>query len=498
MNRRTTSCLGVVLAFVLAMPLWADSDVRIVRLSFVDGPVQLDRNTGEGFDRAIMNMPITNGMRLWTRDDSRAEVEFEEGTTLRLTPGTKVDFTRLVLTDDGKRSTVVTIESGEAYVKYQRKNGEDFRIRAGDREIDLTKKVELRIAVDPDRAEIAVLNGELFADGNKIKKKHTAVLNFASGQYQVAEGIAPGSEDAWNHERAEYVDNYMRASYNGSGFYGSSMLNSYGSWYGNCWQPYGMTAAWSPYSSGAWVWYPGFGYSWVSPYPWGWQTFRSGAWIRDGGGWCWTPNRRYYGLGWAPVYRSSGVVNPQPPAPPVKPGPATGPVPPANPYRPDPRLRGPHSMILVGDINEQEWRLRRHDEMQPLRGDHDRPASGFAGANRSTTVGPNSAVTSAGRTETPHNRHAEVPANTERVNRAQWQREHRGGERPSPPRIHEPAPRTSSPAPRAESPRMTSHPPRAESPRMSAPSPRMESPRMSAPRAESPRQTSTPHTVNPK
>src|SRR5690242_4236459 len=99
---------------------WADSQVRIVRLSLVDGPVQLDRATGEGFERAIMNMPIAEGMQLWTRDDSRAEVEFEGGNTIRLAPGTKIEFAELRLRDDGTRSTIILIDSGRAYVDYSR------------------------------------------------------------------------------------------------------------------------------------------------------------------------------------------------------------------------------------------------------------------------------------------------------------------------------------------------------------------------------------------
>ena len=55
--RRSMSVLSVLLTltFLLSASAWADSNVRIVRLSLVDGPVQLDRATGEGFERAIMN-----------------------------------------------------------------------------------------------------------------------------------------------------------------------------------------------------------------------------------------------------------------------------------------------------------------------------------------------------------------------------------------------------------------------------------------------------------
>ncbi|MGH9522487.1 MAG: FecR domain-containing protein [Terriglobales bacterium] len=500
MSKRTfVTFLGVLLALV-SLPSWADSNVRIVRLSLVDGPVQLDRGTGEGFDRAIMNMPITSGMRLWTRDDSRAEVEFEDGSTLRLTPGTKVDFTQLSLRDNGKRSTVITLESGEAYVNYRRKDGEDFRIRTGDREIDLSKSAQLRINVDQQHAAFAVLGGELLADGTKVKKNHTAVLEFTGGAYQVADGIVPDNEDTWNHDRAQYVNTYARNTSYGSGFYGSNVLDYYGSWNDSCWQPNGMSAGWSPYSTGAWVLYPNYGYSWVSPYPWGWQTYRTGVWANSGSGWCWRPNRQYYGLGWAPVYQGNGFVKPQPPAPPVKPGPGTGPVPPTPHYPPgDPRWRGPKSIMLVGDADGQGWWLRHHN---PGHGASPTGGAAFTGAAGGTTVGTNPAVTNSGRSTGPRDHRMtspDVPMNRNAQRDAgrqerQTRREQHSGSNQSAPRMSQPSSRPSSP------PRMSS-----PSPRMSAPppprmeSPRMESPRMEAPRAEPPRQSApSSHDGHPK
>ena len=43
------------------------------------------------------------------------------------------------------------------------------------------------------------------------------------------------------------------------------------------WQPYFVGSGWSPYANGVWAMYPGAGYSWVSPYPWGWLPYHSGT-----------------------------------------------------------------------------------------------------------------------------------------------------------------------------------------------------------------------------
>ena len=77
-----------VLSCWLAVPSFADSQARIVRLSQVDGDVQIDRNTGQGYEKAFINLPITQGTKLRAGQDARAEIEFEDGSTLRITPGT--------------------------------------------------------------------------------------------------------------------------------------------------------------------------------------------------------------------------------------------------------------------------------------------------------------------------------------------------------------------------------------------------------------------------
>ena len=61
----TTLLLSSTLAF-------SDSQVRAVRLSYVEGSVQIARSDGQ-FDKAMVNLPITQNTQLRTRDDSRAD-----------------------------------------------------------------------------------------------------------------------------------------------------------------------------------------------------------------------------------------------------------------------------------------------------------------------------------------------------------------------------------------------------------------------------------------
>src|SRR5438105_894105 len=102
----------------------ADSHARVVRLSYIDGDVQLDRGDSHEFGKAFLNMPVTDGASLRTRDGGRAEVEFEDGSVIRLVPNTVLNFTQLALRDSGAKATSVDMPQGDAYFDVHRK-GDD-------------------------------------------------------------------------------------------------------------------------------------------------------------------------------------------------------------------------------------------------------------------------------------------------------------------------------------------------------------------------------------
>ena len=55
---RVSRVLALLAAVLLATPMFADSLARIVRLSDVQGNVQIDRRTGDGFESALQNLPM--------------------------------------------------------------------------------------------------------------------------------------------------------------------------------------------------------------------------------------------------------------------------------------------------------------------------------------------------------------------------------------------------------------------------------------------------------
>src|SRR5438270_13901764 len=95
--------IAVLFAVVASLPALADSHVRIVRLSYIEGGVQISHGDGGAYEKAIVNLPITEGSKLKTSDDGRAEVEFEDGSTLRIVPDSVIEFPQLSLKDSGAK-----------------------------------------------------------------------------------------------------------------------------------------------------------------------------------------------------------------------------------------------------------------------------------------------------------------------------------------------------------------------------------------------------------
>src|SRR5262249_24948581 len=152
--------------FLATIPVFADSQVRIVRLSNVEGTVKVDRNTGEGYENAFLNMPMVEGMKLATKDDGRAEIEFEDGSTLRVTSKSSVQFTALSLRDSGVRVTTVTLRTGQAYVNYlAEQKDEEFKIAFSNETIPLTRAAHIRVEVDSADAVVAVFKGDVQVQG---------------------------------------------------------------------------------------------------------------------------------------------------------------------------------------------------------------------------------------------------------------------------------------------------------------------------------------------
>jgi hypothetical protein len=320
---------------LLAVPSFADSQVRIVRLSDVEGIVQIDRNTGQGYEKAFLNSPIVEGAKLRTDKDARAEVEFEDGSTLRMTPGSVVEFPVLSLRDSGAKASTVNVKEGTAYLNFTGAKDDEFLLTFGHEKLAFSKPAHVRIELRDASATVAVFKGDVRVESPsgtvEVGKKQSASFELDNqDRSTLAKNLEPDPYDSWDQQQSSYHQQYSNKSYSSYSpyAYGVSDLSYYGNFfnapgYGTMWQPYFAGAGWDPFMNGAYLWYPGFGYTWVSSYPWGWTPYRYGSWrFLPGYGWAWQPGSLV--SGWRPI---PVVVNPPrtftQPQPPTTPGQTT-------------------------------------------------------------------------------------------------------------------------------------------------------------------------------
>lgn len=341
-----------------------DSHVRIVRLSQARGHVGLDRATGK-VEATMTNMPIVERSRLATGDDGYAEVEFEDGSTVRLPPDSQVNFPQLILRGTGAKASTITLAEGTTYINLEKTKDMEFTVKAGDAVMTVQPGTHLRLEEDGKKVVLAVFKGNVEMKSGStsasVGKNRTATLDSSStgpeakgteAKIQVDKDIDETAYDEWDQDLMDYHQRYSKANAYGSSLYsyGIPDMNYYGGFMnaggcGSFWRPYLASAAWDPYANGVWAWYQGAGYSWVSPYPWGWLPYHSGAWsFCPGVGWGWRPGGAWLGLAnWNPVMRPI-------PSKPGQPGQGVArggvPVRPPGPQRP---TGVPHSTLLLAN-----------------------------------------------------------------------------------------------------------------------------------------------------
>jgi hypothetical protein len=299
----------------LSLPLAAQAPAagqpaRAVRLSYVDGKVQLAQGGQVIADQAAVNTPLFEGTQITTADNGKAEIEFEDGSVARLSPSSSL--TLKTLTGEGSGGDAeMELEHGLAYFELQ--GGEQsgqIRVLFAGSAVTASGFSVIRVDMDNPPGALAVFNGNAHVERDSggsldLHGGESAGFNGANpANPDVAEAIQPDSWDAWNSDRdtalnaATSTQTAATSSLGGANASNPawSDLNSSGNWYnvpdqGYVWSPYdAANPGFDPYGNGAWVGTPGYGYTWASAYPWGYMPYQCGAWnYYNTFGWGWAP-----------------------------------------------------------------------------------------------------------------------------------------------------------------------------------------------------------------
>ncbi len=311
---RPTRALLLAAALLLAPAafdrVWAQSGAALeaLRVSLLEGDVQLRIPEADDWVAAAINTPLRAGDRLWLPRGARAELQLRDGSRLRLNEHTALEILRL---EPG--AAQFYLSRGQAFVNFRGRPGELLQLDTPPAALRVNDLAVFRVDVtERGDTELGVLAGRVRADGARERRTAAAgdrlILRTDGGATLTA--LGPTDEwERWNHAR----DRELSAHRASAGYLPEELepyawdFDRHGRWvsvadYGWVWTPLlYVSVGWAPYSHGRWVWIGG-DYVWISYDPWGWVPHHYGRWVFAAGfGWCWVPPRRgavFWAPGW--------------------------------------------------------------------------------------------------------------------------------------------------------------------------------------------------------
>jgi FecR protein len=288
-----------------------------LRLSLIDGDVQIKTvDTGDWVPTSI-NMPLREGDELWVPEAGRSEIQLVPATSVRLDQNSA-----LAVMTVKRDSAQFYLTQGRAYLNFNPGRGGMIQL---DTPISSTRaygRAVFRVDVDDQGfTDVSVLDGTVYVEskGGKTTVDGGNMLSLKEETYAELAPLGPADDwENWNMERDKRVlawrdsSRYLPEELRGY----SSDFDNNGKWvyvkeYGQVWTPTVVVSAeWAPYRVGRWTWIGG-DYVWISYEPWGWAPYHYGRWAFMASiGWCWVPPVRgavYWGpgfVGWVhtPTY----------------------------------------------------------------------------------------------------------------------------------------------------------------------------------------------------
>ena len=301
-------CLAGLLLFVAPRARGDEGDPpsRVARISYLDGNVSFQPAGTEDWAAAAKNRPVTVGDKLWTDQDSRAELQAGE-VTLHLGSMTALSFLNL-------DESILQARIAEGAINFrvrEMREGDLYEIDTPNTAFTVKEAGAFRVDVNEngDGTRITVIRGEgQITAGGKTYDVHAGEQAELNGvdepEYNVGSAPAPDDLDQWAADRDLKEEHSESSKYVSRDVPGYSDLDDYGSWreepdYGPVWYPTTVAVGWAPYSYGYWNWVGPWGWTWVGYEPWGFAPFHYGRWAFVGGGWGWCPGpiyeRPFYG-----------------------------------------------------------------------------------------------------------------------------------------------------------------------------------------------------------
>lgn len=184
------------------------SHARVVRLSFVKGSVATLKPGSNHWVRATLETPIEEGFSIVTTRGSAAELQFENGSTIRLGELSRMDFVQLALAPHGGHVNHMTLDLGVATMNVIPERHDEYVLNVSGVSLTPHGKTEFRTDSTRGRLRVEVFKGRVQAAGpnqsEKLAKNRVLAYDRAAGgAFQVTAQIQKDEWDKWVQARDE-------------------------------------------------------------------------------------------------------------------------------------------------------------------------------------------------------------------------------------------------------------------------------------------------------
>jgi len=309
----------MIIILLLFLPAYAlSSDIVYMRISLMEGDVQINTPEAGDWGLASINSPVEEGDQVWVPEGGRVELQLNTGTYIRLDQNSALQ----ILSMD-KDSYQFYLSQGNAYIYYNASAGSVIQVDTPDASTRAFDGAVFRIDISDQYTDVAVYKGYIETE-NKVGNTSInagEMLSFGQDTNGEVGPMGPPDEwEKWNKSRNETIftgedesTRYLPAELRQYSY----DFNNNGRWvqvpdYGYCWVPTVVVGAnWAPYREGRWIWRGG-DYVWVAYESWGWAPYHYGRWAFVGSvGWCWIPpsaGEVYWGPGYVGWVRTADYV----------------------------------------------------------------------------------------------------------------------------------------------------------------------------------------------
>jgi len=233
-------------------------NLGIGRISFIQGEAQIQPAGTKEWQVASVNVPVRAGDRFWTPEDARMELQFQNGTVLRLDYKSTLDVLNL-----SETMMQFHLSMGHLLFRSSRRPTKTIQVDLPDSSLVVQDKALFRVDLTPEGEEFGLFQGamQVATSANKTQIRTGEMLTLENGSAEVSPLTPEDEWERWNTQRdqgqlkAAAAAPYLPPELNAY----ADDLNSNGDWvnvpdYGYCWEPrIAVGIDWAPYRLGHWV-----------------------------------------------------------------------------------------------------------------------------------------------------------------------------------------------------------------------------------------------------